>query len=151
MTRTFALAALLLTCCSPSGGPPDLHLSDAWARETVAGQGATAAYLTIGNSGGGSDRLVEASVPAPARASLHTTSYSNGIARMRPLDTGLEIAPGETVRLEPGGPHIMVESLSEPASAGDSLQVTLRFERSGERTLEVPVRNAAAPGPHQSH
>ena len=147
VNRTFALATLLLTCCRPSGAPPELHLSDAWARETVAGQTATAAYLSIANRGESPDTLVAVTAPVPARASLHTTSYAGGVARMRPLADGLDIPPGETVVLEPGGPHIMVEDLAERLVAGETLQLRLRFLRSGERDIAVPVKNAAASGP----
>lgn len=147
VNRTFALAALLLTCCSRSGPPPELHLSDGWARETVAGQTSTAAYLAIANSGGTPDTLVAVTAPVPARASLHTTTYAGGVARMRPLEDGLEIPPGVTVVLKPGGPHIMVENLAERLDAGEALQLRLRFLRSGEQVLEVPVRDAATSGP----
>lgn len=151
MNRTLALAALLLSSCSTAPEPPKLSLSDAWARETVAGQNASAAYFTISNRGG-DDRLVEVTAAAPVRASLHTTSYENGVARMRPLSEGLQIAKGETVVLRPGGTHIMVEQLAGPLAIGDRLQLTLRFERSGVRALEVPVHDASAPEMmHQGH
>ena len=151
MKRTVALATLLLTCCSPSAAEPELRLSDPWAREMVAGQSTTAAYVTIVNEGG-ADRLMAVSAPQPARTSLHITSYDNGIARMRPVEDGLEIPAEATVVLRPGGPHIMVEQLAGPLTAGESLRLTLRFERSGERSLELPVRNSTAPAPpHQAN
>lgn len=147
VNRTLALGALLLTCCSPSGTPPELDIVDGWARATVAGQTSTAAYVTIANSGGTSDTLLAATAPVPARASLHTTSYAGGVARMRPLEDGLDIPAGETVVLEPGGAHIMVENLAERLDAGETLRLTLRFLRSGERAIQVPIRDAAASGP----
>lgn len=151
MKPTLPLAAFLLAGCSP-GGPPELHLSDAWARETVPGQTATAAYLTIANDGGSADTLIAVNAPVPARASLHRTRRDEGIARMRPIEGGLEIPPEETVRLEPGGPHIMIENLAEPLRAGETLRLTLRFTRSGERALDVAVQAAGATGPaHQGH
>lgn len=147
VNRPFALAALLLSGCSPSAPPAELQLSESWARETVAGQTSTAAFLTIENSGGTADSLVEVTASAPATASLHSTTYADGVARMRPLDEGLEIPPGKTVVLRPGGPHIMVENLAEQLEAGETLQMRLRFLRSGERMVEVEVRNAATSGP----
>lgn len=139
---------LLLGGCGPAG-PADVRISDAWARETVAGQSATAAYVTISNEGGTADRLVSVAAEAPARASLHATSNSGGVARMRPLGSGLEIPAGKTVALEPGGAHIMLEGLTYPLGAGGTLPITLRFERSGERTVPVWVRDSTTSGPAQ--
>ena len=147
---SLAVATLLLASCSPSGGPPELHLTDAWARETVSGQTATAAYLRIANGGGSGDRLVAVTAPVPARASLHASWREDQIARMRPIEGGLEMPPGETVTLEPGGAHVMIENLAEPLHPGETLRLNLRFTRSGERTIEVSVQSAGASGPaHQ--
>lgn len=147
MNRTLALAALLLASCRPEGTPPDLHLSDAWARETLPGQTTTAAYLEIVNRGGTADTLVSVTSPIPSRASLHTTDHTDGIARMRPIADGLAIPAGETVKLSPGAAHIMVENLAEPLRPGETLRLTLRFTRSGEHTVNAVVREAAVPGP----
>lgn len=147
MNRTPALAALLLASCTPAS-PPDLHVADAWARATVAGQTSTAAYLTIANRGGSADRLVAVAGPAPADVSLHETSYEGGVARMRALTNGLELPAGETIALRPAGPHIMIEKLPAPLEPGSSLRLTLRFATSGERAIEVPVRAATAHGSH---
>lgn len=144
MTRLPLIGALfLLGACSDTESAPDLRLSDAWARETVAGQGATAAYLVVANRGGGGDRLLSASVAPPARAALHTTDRSDGIARMRAASGGLEIPAGGSLELGPGGNHIMITGLSAPLRPGDTLQLTLRFEQSGERMVEAKVRDAA--------
>ena len=146
---TLAVATLLLASCSPSGGPPELHLTDAWVRESVPGQTATAAYLSIANVGGSGDRLVAVTAPVPAKASLHASRREDRISRMRPIKGGLEIQPGETLTLEPGGAHIMIENLAQPLHPGETLRLNLRFTRSGERTIEVPVQSARATGPAQ--
>ena len=132
------VAALLLAACSPSANaPPDIEVSDAWGRATVAGQTATAAYATIANRGAGADRLLAVTSPAAA-ASLHSSSTIGGVARMRPLTDGLAVPAGATVKLEPAGAHVMLTGLARPLAAGDRIALTLRFERSG--TVEVPVR-----------
>ncbi len=154
MDRKLILAALLLASCGRSDAPPDLQISSAWARETLAGQTSTAAYMTLANRGAGDDRLLGASAPAPARASLHATRSEGGISRMRPLSEGLPIEARATVALAPGGTHLMIAGLQAPLAEGDVLPVTLRFERSGERRVEVRIMDAASAGPapaHQGH
>ena len=141
MTRLF-LATLLLASCGRNEGSPELQISDAWARETVAGQPATAAYLTIANNGSGADRLVAVDAPAPATATVHESSNAGGVTRMRPIGAGLDVPARTTVRLTPGGTHVMITGLTSPLEPGDRLTLTLRFERSGERAVEIPVRSA---------
>ena len=141
------LAALLLASCNKSGSP-DIQISNAWARETVAGQAATAAYMTLGNRGTGDDRLIAISTPAPAKAMLHASDNAGGIARMRPMEAGLAVPAGATVELKPGGSHVMVTGLGGPLRAGDTLKLTLRFEKSGERPVDVRVTSAAGPESH---
>jgi copper(I)-binding protein len=139
------LAALLLASCSKPG-PPEILVSDAWARETVAGQGATAAYMTIANKGAGDDRLVSVAAPSPLMAMLHSSESSGGVSRMREMEAGVAVPAGARIELKPGGSHVMVTGLRAPLKAGQSLKLTLRFEKSGERPVAVEVAPAAGPG-----
>ena len=141
------LAALLLASCNKPGSP-DIQISNAWARETVAGQAATAAYMTLGNQGTGDDRLIAIGAPAPATAMLHASESSEGIARMRPMQAGLAIPAGATVEFKPGGSHVMITGLGGPLRAGDTLKLALRFEKSGERPIDVRIASAAGPEGH---
>ena len=143
--KPILLAALLLASCS-KGGPPDVRISDAWARETISGQTSTAAYMTLKNEGAGDDRLVSVSAEAPAMAMLHSSESSDAVARMRPLDSGLAVPAGAMIELKPGGTHVMVTGLRAPLNVGDTLKLTMRFEKSGERPVDVRVTPAFGPG-----
>ena len=131
------LAAIALASCSPAERVPDIAVRDAWARATVAGQSSSAAYLTIVNSGG-ADRLIAVSTPV-AEASIHSTSFADGIMRMRALEA-LDVAEGAAVKLEPGKDHVMLMGLKQPLEAGARVSMELRFERSGNRQVELEVR-----------
>jgi copper(I)-binding protein len=135
------IASLLLLGSCGSGGAPDIQIADAWARGTVAGQSVTAAYATIANRGSGSDRLVGISAHAPLSAMLHETSTSGGVSSMRPLD-GLDIPAGETVWLQPGGGHVMISGLTAPLKQGDTIKLTLRFGRSGDKVVDFKIAPA---------
>ena len=146
--KPILLAALLLASCS-KGGPPDVRISDAWARETISGQTSAAAYMILKNEGAGDDRLLSVSAEAPAMAMLHSSESSDAIARMRPLDSGLAVPAGATIELKPGATHVMVMGLRAPLNVGDRLKLTMRFEKSGERPVEVRVTQAFGPGPRR--
>jgi copper(I)-binding protein len=66
---------------------------------------------------------------------------------MRPLKDGLEIKPGQTVELTPGGFHIMLAGLKKPLNKGDHFNATLTFEKAGTVDVEFDVMAmGATPG-----
>lgn len=145
MGRLLVLASLLATACSkpagdpaPADGKPEIEVVGPWARSTVAGQTGTAAYLTIANFGNGDDRLLSVEARPPMRASLHSSTIEGGIARMRPLEAGLAIPARRPVTLAPGGAHLMITGLPKPLEPGQTVELTLKFEKSGRRA--VPFR-----------
>lgn len=58
---------------------------------------------------------------------------------MQPVDS-IELPAGETVKLEPGGYHIMLLDLVEPLEVGQEIELTLSFEVAGDRTVTAEVR-----------
>jgi hypothetical protein len=137
-----ALAALLLVSCTPKKAePPQISVSGAWSRATVAGQPSAAAYLTIINRGG-DDKLLKVSTPL-GQATLHSTTMDNGVMRMRPLEE-VDVPARSQVEFKPGGMHIMIMGVKQPLVTGSNFPLTLRFDRSGERRVTVAVRPATA-------
>ena len=76
---------------------------------------------------------------------------SNGVMTMRALDNGLVIEPGKTVKLAPGGYHLMMFDLKSPLKQGDKLPVTLEFERAGKVKLSFEVQGVGSQGPAGEH
>jgi copper(I)-binding protein len=72
---------------------------------------------------------------------------NNGVMTMRPLDKGLAIEPGKTVKLAPGGYHLMLLDLKSPLKQGDKVPVTLEFEKAGKVKLSLDVQGVGAQGP----
>ena len=66
-------------------------------------------------------------------------TMENGVMKMRPVEGGLEIKPGETVTLKPGGLHMMLVDLKHPLEAGKTSKSTLQFEKAGTVKVEMPV------------
>lgn len=52
----------------------------------------------------------------------------------------IEVPAGGRTELEPGGFHVMLVGLKQDFSPGDTVSVTLRFEKSDEITVEAAVR-----------
>lgn len=131
----------------------DFVIHDPYARASGAGARAGAVFMGIENQSGRDDRLVGAETDAAAVTQLHTHEISDdGVARMRHVPEGFALPDGEILWLERGGRHIMLMGLSRPLENGDSVHLVLRFERAGEFSLDVPVRNDAAAGhEHMQH
>jgi copper(I)-binding protein len=125
-----------------------IHISAPWARATPKGAATAAAYMTITNNGKTPDKVSCVSSDAAAECQIHTMSMDNGIMQMRPVEGGLEIKPGETVTLKPGGFHMMLKSLKHPLEQGNSVKATLKFDNAGTVDVDYPIAaiGAAAPG-----
>jgi hypothetical protein len=72
----------------------------------------------------------------------------HGVMKMRPVEGGLAIGPGETVTLKPGGLHMMLVDIKHPLEPGKTVEATLQFEKAGTVTVEMPVLPFGAPGPN---
>jgi copper(I)-binding protein len=125
----------------------DLVITQAWSRATPGGARVAGGYLTIENKGSAPDRLIGGSADVAAKVEVHEMATKNDVMTMRPLEGGLTIEPGKTVKLAPGGYHLMMFELKSPLKKGDTLPVTLEFEKAGKVTVSFDVQGIGAPGP----
>lgn len=116
------------------GADPDL-------RDPLVGAGAdpTGAYMIIDNNGG-SDTLLDVSTPAAETVELQeregkTDTDPGTLATV----SELEIRGYEETRLQPGDDQIRLSGLVRPLNVGDSIELTLRFERAGAVTVQAQV------------
>lgn len=124
-----------------------LNISLPFTRATLPYAPVGGGFLTIENTGPEADRLISASSPAAAEVQLHDMAMEGDVMRMRPVENGIEIPAGATVVLEPGGLHIMFMALRQPFVEGETVPVTLTFEKAGTVDVELPVAAAAADAP----
>jgi periplasmic copper chaperone A len=125
----------------------DLVITQAWTRATPGGAKIGGGYLTIENKGAAPDRLIGGSADVAGKVEVHEMAMNNGVMTMRPLDKGLAIDPGKTVKLAPGGYHLMMFDLKIPLKQGDKVPVTLEFEKAGKVQLSLDVQGIGAQGP----
>jgi periplasmic copper chaperone A len=152
MRATAVLFAVLVSFAAGAGIGRDfqaggIDIADPWSRATARGTTVAAGYMKITNHGTAADRLVGGSADAGLGFEVHESITENGIAKMRPVKSGLEIKPGETVEFKPGGYHVMFTGLKKPLSAGDRIKATLTFEKAGKVDIEYDVlAMGASPG-----
>ena len=151
LAAAFALAAVQLVAAgveAPDYDVGPIHIAQPWARATPKGASTGAGYMTITNNGPAPDRVSCVSSDASAQCQIHSMTMEGGVMKMRPVEGGLEIKPGEAVTLKPAAVHLMFLDLKQPLQQGKTVKVTLKFESAGTVDVECPIAaiGAAAPG-----
>jgi copper(I)-binding protein len=133
------LAALLAsgTALALENQVTTLRITNAFARATPPGAKVAGAFMSIENQGRETDRLVSASSPVAGLVEIHEMAMDGGMMKMRAIK-GIDVRPGATVDLKPGGYHVMLEDLKQPLKQGEQIPVLLTFEKAG--TVEIKVR-----------
>jgi copper(I)-binding protein len=137
----FAAAAIAATAAPATGRQYQLGalvIRHPWAPPTTPTIPVAAAYLSITNQGKGPDALIGVSSPAAEKVWIHHTITVDNMARMRPL-AEVEVPPGATVNIEPGGIHFMLMGLKAPLQVGQSVPLVLEFRTAGRITVELSV------------
>ena len=137
-----ALSAAALGAQAQAAKAGAIRVESAYARATVVGQPAGGGFLRLVNAGA-DDRLVSASSEVAASVELHLMAMKGDVMQMRRVDA-IDVKAGQTVDLKPGGYHLMLMGLKAPLKAGSSFPVKLKFEKSGEVTVNVKVEAASA-------
>lgn len=116
-----------------------IEVIDVWGPAMPGGVGNGAGYMVIINNQSAEDRLVAASSPWADHVSLHNSTISEQISRMRE-GMSLSVPAHGRVALTPGAHHLMFTGLYAPFFAGDVLPVVLEFERAGRVDVTLVVR-----------
>ncbi len=124
-----------------------IHISQPWSRATPKGAASGAGYMTVTNNGTTPDKVNCVSSDVSAQCQIHTMTMEDGVMKMRPVEGGLEIKPGETITLKPGGFHMMLLDLKHPLEQGQNVKATLKFDHAGTVDVEYPIAGIGAPAP----
>ena len=132
----------LLAQGAPAPGET-IRLEAPWIRRALADSGSgvskTAAYVTIVNRGAAPDALLSATADAAKSVELHETRNMSGMMMMEPVPK-IVVPPGARVELKPGGYHLMLIGLTRALGPGQTVTLTLVFDRAGPVTARAEVR-----------
>lgn len=136
---------LALPASAHEVGVGDLVLHHAWSRASLGNSSNGAVYITIENRGTEAERLLSATTWIASDVMIHETIMNGDVASMQMADS-LAIAPGEVLKLQPNGTHIMLLGLSQKLIEGETFPLTLTFEKAGEVTLDILIESATETG-----
>ena len=118
----------------------EIQIEDAYARSASPMAKSGAAFLVIRDSEGSADRLINVSSDAAARTELHThIAGEGGVMRMVHVEEGFELPQGGAITMQRGGQHVMLMGLTAPMEQGETVSITLTFEKAGDVVVDVPV------------
>ncbi|MCS6760461.1 MAG: copper chaperone PCu(A)C [Candidatus Devosia euplotis] len=121
-----------------------LNISQPFARATLPNAPVGGGFMSIENTGAAPDRLISISSSVAAQVQIHEMSMQGDVMKMRELPDGLEIPAGRTVTLAPGGFHVMFMGLRQAFVEGQTVPVTLVFEKAGSVDIDLPILDTAA-------
>lgn len=139
--RIGAALTALIACCAMAA-PPTLIVQDAWVRQ-VPGSDVAAVYLTLRNPTTRPVSIVGVESSLASHAMIHETKTESGQSRMRPHEQ-LVVPAGQTVKLEPGGLHVMLHGVTRPAAVGDSVPLVLLLADGNKVQVAAIVRPLTA-------
>jgi len=132
------LLVLALSACQ-GGGNNSVVVKDAWARSAIQGN-PTAIYFLIENPTAEDDVLLSASTDVSMMTELHMSSMdAAGVMTMTPQEN-VPVPANSTVEFKKGGLHVMLMNIKQDLKPGDTVKLTLNFEKAGEMKLDVPVQ-----------
>ena len=128
-----------------------LKIDHPWARATPKGASVGGGYMKITNNGTAPDRLVGGSTDISNSFEVHEMTMDGGVMKMRPVAGGIEIKPGETVTLDPGGYHVMLIGLKDQLKQGSRFKATLEFAKAGKVDVDFAVAGIGAQSADGDH
>jgi copper(I)-binding protein len=149
--RRLALAALVAILALPAFALDyklgAIEIGQPWSRATPPTAESGGGYLVLKNTGTTPDRLIAVKSPAADRVEIHEMKMDGNIMRMREVEKGIEIPPGATVELKPGGFHVMFMGLKAPFAKEAKVPLTLVFEKAGSIDVDLMVQAMGAQAP----
>ena len=122
----------------------EVKISEAWVRATAPGQSVGAAYMTLTSPQ--NSTLVFIQSPAAKDVQIHSMSMTNGVMKMRKLDT-LPLKAGQAEKLAPGGFHLMLFDLKQALKLGENVKFTLCFKDKANKIthqdVTLPIKGSA--------
>ncbi|WP_321323010.1 copper chaperone PCu(A)C [uncultured Parasphingorhabdus sp.] len=137
-----ASASLLLASC---GQGDFLHADNAVVNLSPVEGNPSSGYMDL--HGGRVDvELVGVTSDDVLRMEMHETTEEDGMMSMAKLKS-IPVPAGETVKLEPGGKHLMIWGVGEGSKKRGLLTMTLIYSNDERIEIDAVVRKVGEPAP----
>ena len=138
--RLCGLAGARRRCSLPGNSEFSASLGGA----TPKGARLAVAILRSPIPGNATDCLVRDSSDVSIASKFIEMSMDKGVMKMRHVASGIEIKPGQTIRVQTSGYHLMFVGLKNPLKQGEHVKATLAFEKAGNASVDFVVKSIGA-------
>jgi copper(I)-binding protein len=129
---------LILALLFPAGAFAELEISEARIKNLPPTVPVRAGYMTIHNPSQIAVSIVAIRSDAFASVEIHRSVMHDGMMRMDPVNN-LQIAPGASLQLAPGGLHLMMMQPVQETRPGDDIEIILQLDDGSEQRLMMKV------------
>ena len=137
MIKRLALITLIFFTLPCSAA--NLQITEAWIKNLPMSVPMRAGYMDISNNQAETIKIEWLKSEAFARIEIHRSVEKDGMMSMHPVSV-LAISSGETVRLAPGGIHLMMMNPLKTLAPGEYCVVTIGYDDQSTQTIEMIVR-----------
>lgn len=138
----FVLVSFLLAACGGAMGKSAVpvgpfEFTNPGVMAAKTGE-VTGAFVSVKNTSGQDDRLIGAASDFAGMTQLHETTMENNVMSMQEV-AGVDIPAGQILELKHGSYHIMLMDLKRDLKEGETVIITLKFEKAGDVPVSMMV------------
>jgi len=122
----------------------EIQVGGAWIRSAPPTAKALAAYMVISNASQEPVKLVSVDSPDFSAVEVHQSMVHQGRMHMMAVEN-LEIAPGKSLTLNPGGYHLMLMDPRKMLKSGDRVLLRLQFDTGEALSVNAVVKKHPVP------
>jgi len=128
----------LVSCSNVGVKENGVIIEKAWARPALEGN-PSAVYFRMENNQKETDKLLSVTSQVAEFNEIHLSSMVDGTMKMMEQEF-VEIEPNQVLEFKPMSYHVMLINLKQDLKLGDQFEISLTFEKSGEKNIIVEVK-----------
>lgn len=135
---TLLIVMNLVACSDFRTNENGIKIENAWARPALQGN-PSAVYFQMENNLKETDKLVSVTSEVAEFNEIHLSSMVDGTMKMMEQEF-VEIKPDQVIEFKPMSYHVMLINLEQDLKLGDRFEISLTFEKSGQKNIIVEVK-----------